>query len=205
MLFNIWNPAKTGADEIRFDVTRANAPRVGSGDREWIAACLKAMGAAANPREWSITACRCYFYSDYTDEDEWLDRWPDTWIVRVKLDGAAPENLPPPSPIPIVVNQKDSTWQYDNVDPNHDRVALLPLLITGAPQKTEPLRKEILNLLPQLGSVETAVEAAGTDRTWLRITVTGALFPDRVDQLEQFLNACRQLNIIVNRNEMDEP
>lgn len=205
MMFNLWDPARIADDEVRFDVTRANMPRVGTGDYEWVAACLDAIGVSAPAREWSIEAARCHFYSDYADEPEWRDRWPDTWIVHVKLDGTAPEDFGPPQAVPRLIDRYDQTWNYAHVDPDHDRVALLLMFWRGAEQKAEAIRGKLLTFLPtELNERIVRIERAGADWTRLRIVATRSLFPDHVEALEAFLRRCREYGLVVNRNEMYE-
>jgi len=204
MIFNLWSQARIGEYEVAFDVTRANIPRVGSGDAEWVAACLDAIGVSGTAQAWSIEAARCHFYSDYAEEPEWRDRWPDTWMVRVKLDGSAPDGLESADPLQKLIDQYDRTWEYGAVDPAHDRRALLVLLVPGSSSEVARLRDQTLALLPsEIPASTQTIESAG--RGWLRqrITVTGPIFPDRIPALESFLQACRQRNMIVNRNQLD--
>ena len=203
MLFNLWSPASAARDEIGFDVTRANVARVGSGDPEWIAACLRALGVEAAARDWSIEAARCHFYSDYAGEPEWRDRWPETWTVRVRLDGAAPPDFGPPASVPTLVDRPDPTWRHGEVDPSHDRNALLVLLFRDGGADPAAARDRLLaSMPPTLGPARTSADRPGGEWLRLRVTLTGDLFPARVEALEQTLRACRRAGAVVNRDDL---
>lgn len=203
MLFNVWNPARLSPDEIGFDVTRANAPRVGSGDPEWIAACLAAVGVRDGAREWSIEAGRCHFYSDYTDESEWQDRWPETWTVRVRLDGPAPADFGRPESVPKLVDRYDRTWRRGEADAGHDRRALLVALFRDAAADPAPIRDCLLaSLSPGLGPAPPTVDRPGGRWMRFRVALAGELFPARVDALEHSLRVWRSAGGVVNRNDL---
>ncbi len=204
MIFNVWNPARTSDDEVAFDVTQANAPRVAAGDANWIASCLRAIGVSAKASGWSIQPARCYFYSDYAEEPEWRDRWPDTWIVKTRLDGRAPDEFGPPSPLPRLVDQYDSTWSYGETDPEHDRTALLILIVRGSIKDASEARDRILTSIPlKLPTPTTIVEKVCADWSRIRILLTGSLFPDQAEPIEKLLLQCRQQNLVINRNQLD--
>lgn len=202
-LFNVWNPARIGDEEVSFDVTRANVPGVSSGDPDWVAACLEAIGVSAPARDWSIQASRCHFYSDYYDEPVWEDRWPETWVVRVRLDGKAPQTFGPPEWVPRNVDRYDRTWENDEVDADHDRTALLLLLLRGQQAEADSVRDHLQAELPAVCSVRsTRVEAAGPDWFRIRILVRDGLFPDLVKELDAVIREGRRQGLVVNRNEL---
>ena len=203
MLFNVWNPARVSAGEVSFDVTRANVARVRSGDAEWIAACLEAIGVAAAARDWSVEAARCHFYSDYADETEWRDRWPETWVVRVRLDGAAPADFGAPASVPRIVDRYDRTWRHGDVDAAHDRNALVVLVLRDRTTEATRVRDRLLaSLPPSVGPAQTSVDRPGGEWMRVRISVTGQLFPEQADALERFLLACRAAGCVVNRSDV---
>lgn len=205
MIFNLWNPAKIDGDRIRFDVTQANMPRVGRGDDPWVRACLSALGVTAPHRTWSIQAARCQFYSDYADEPEWRDRWPETWIVNVELAGAVADDFGALSALPVQIDQYDRSWSYGEVDPDHDRVALLPLLWQGSESDASRISDELIDALrSQVDDVAATIERVGPHSTWLRFVAKGALFPDGVHILDDFLRRCQGHGLITNRNAMME-
>jgi hypothetical protein len=206
MIFNVWSPARVGKSEVAFDVTRANIPRAGRGDAEWIAACLAAIGVEAAARTWSVQAARCYFYSDYTDEEVWEDRWTDTWMVAVQLAGQAPADFGAPDPLPKGVDQYDRTWEHDQVDPGHDRTALLLFLFRGAEDEARRIVEPLVAGLPAgLRASVPRVEAAGPEWTRVRVVVIGQVFPQHVEALEEVIRQAREQGLLVNRNEQDAP
>lgn len=203
MIFNLWSPTRIDAYEVRFDVTQANMPRVGTGDEKWVNACLKALGITAPARSWSIRAARCHFYSDYPDEPEWLDRWPDTWIVRVELAGTAPDDFGAPDPLPVQIDEYDRSWEYGETDPGHDHLALLQLLWHGDAAEAASLADPPIEWLrSEIGDVSVVHERPGGEWSRLRVVAVGNLFPERLDALEDFVRRCREQGLIANRHEM---
>lgn len=201
MIFNLWNPATTNADRIRFDVTRANMPRVGRGDDPWVRACLSALGISTSARTWSIQAARCQFYSDYAEEPEWRDRWPETWIVNVQLAGPTPSEFDAPDGLPIQIDEYDRSWNYGEVDPDHDRVALLLSLWHGSESEAATLSNPLVEFLrPQVDDLTATIERAGANWTWLRFIAKGGAFPERLELLEDFASRCKRHGLIVNHN-----
>jgi hypothetical protein len=205
MLFNIWSPMATAPDEVTFDVTQANAPRVGNGDPDWIAACLDAIGISLPASEWSVQATRCHFYSDYPDEEEWSDRWPETWIVQVTLEDEAPEDFGRPDGSPEQVNQYDETWNYGDFDSDHDRTALLLAFVEGRHEEAIAVRDDLSSQVPGDYEVELArVDTVDPDLHQVRILVRGELFPDRVESIERVLQQAEDRGHVVNRYDVFE-
>jgi hypothetical protein len=124
--------------------------------------------------------------------------------VHVKLNGTASKAGGVAESLPIFVDQYDRTWRHGETDPAHDRAVLLILLLRGSVEDASRIQEHLLALLSGGARVAgTRTESAGADWVRLRIVLTGVIFPDRVELLEDFLNQCRRQDLIVNRNDMD--
>ena len=44
---------------------------------------LADLGIKLPLKSWSIDPYRSKYYSDYAEEEDWRDRWPIVWLVRV--------------------------------------------------------------------------------------------------------------------------
>ncbi|HEY8428247.1 MAG TPA: hypothetical protein VIL20_07725 [Sandaracinaceae bacterium] len=166
-------------------------------------AALASLGIDATPRSWSIQPARCHFDSDYPDESEWEDRWPDMWIVRVAVDGQVPPTFDELD-LPTQVEETDGSWEYDFVDPGHDRVALLQFDWRGVEAPGGSVYARLEPLRAELGDLSVEEERAGEGWTRMRVVATGDLFPERVRMLEAFLEQCRTAGLIVHRWGLDE-
>ncbi|HWI06245.1 MAG TPA: hypothetical protein VNT54_01865 [Solirubrobacteraceae bacterium] len=137
VLFLLWNASSTQAAVLAFDVTRANLPRIGRGDRGWLAAACRALGAepvATAPR---VIAARSSYFSDYPADEAPQDRWPDCWMIEAATTGApAAKQDCGGAPVPLAA--LDPSWQGAR-DPAHDARALI-VAVGSAGAARETLR-----------------------------------------------------------------
>jgi hypothetical protein len=199
VIFKLWNPRQIATDQLAFDVTRANIPRVATGDPNWIADCLQALGVATSARAWDIQAARCHFYSDYPDEPDWRDRWPETWIVRVSLGSETHLDLGAAALRPTWLDSYDRTWIHEESSPAHNLNALLLLFSRCSPGEAPRVRDRLLSSLPpELGVPATWLDQPVPNWVRLRMLISGTLFSERVELLEQLLLLCRRQELLVN-------
>ena len=122
-LFLLWNAFPRRPAGVSFDVTRANVPRVGRPEPGWLAAALRALDIAGSPRRSDVTAARSSYFSDYLEEDEPENRWPDCWTIQATLVEGYPAE-PRPRVAPVGLAALDGSWDGAR-DPAHDERALL--------------------------------------------------------------------------------
>lgn len=133
-VFNLWHARTIDADAVAFDVTRANVPRLAQGDLQWMSTALRALGVDGTPKNWTIIRSRSHYFSDYRRADAtWADRWPEAWLVLVRVE----EKVPPTSPSlrPVALSELDSTYAY-GADDRHTRHATI--IAVGAPDAVPP-------------------------------------------------------------------
>ena len=86
--FALWN---VGIDDngsvVHFDVTALEFQGLGDGTQEQVQEFLMRLGIAARPKAWNVEA-RCSPYFDRTSaaSDDFRDRFPQFWQVKVETD-----------------------------------------------------------------------------------------------------------------------
>jgi hypothetical protein len=206
-IFNLWNVYFPGDDTCEFDVTMANAPKINQGTREFIAACLKALGVPNPPGDWHIRPFRSQFYSDYSSPGEaWEDRWARGWEVKVRLDGPTQNLASRLAEFPQHVDMLDETWDGVGEDPRHDSTSLLVAVFKDDEQGTQQIGDEILvwaNRERPGGIAHVSVHSFDPLRGQLRVWFSDIAFPDWVPIGEKLKERCRELGGLVNRRDLD--
>ena len=110
----MWDPhvMKEEPKTLRFVLTRGDADSILQGTREFMEALSKDIGVAVNVESWTIEPSRSQYYSEYLDEEEWLDTWQLIWNVRL----VATENieaLPARKVAWIETNATDASWTFE--------------------------------------------------------------------------------------------
>jgi hypothetical protein len=171
-LFNLWHARDEGEeDAVSFDVTRTNVPSIDSADRHWIEEALRALGIAAEARKWEVTSSRSHYFSDYRSPDEdWMDRWPLFWVVRVSVAGHIRHEPLSLRPVPFGVLDSTSTGEPDTRHEEHATI-----IAVGPPG-------QVPEEIPELGGSSTLREVDGA-RSQLRLEVRAEL-PAEIERLE---------------------
>jgi hypothetical protein len=200
-LFNLWNFFQLTDQCCEFDVTMANMPRMREGTAEWISECLSAFGLNLPARSWEVMPFRSYYFSSYPYDEDWRDRWPEGWTVRVNFDSRI--DVPnKPLNLPIQIDTPDTTWDGEFKDPRHNNTALLISNHRTSLTFVEQLANEIVIQAGASGKLssqpELSIVSFGDDRHQLRIIFHGVTFPNLVDTLENLLDLCKQQGGTIN-------
>ncbi len=139
MFFNLWNLFRYPDETFELDVTRAETFRLGRGSEAWVRAALSAAGVPLGPFRSRTVPCRAAYYSDYPDDREWRNQWPECWVVEVEPKGPSPiwEN--------VLSVEPTSLEELDQVD-------------AGGDESQESLQRTVL-LIADFQMDRTAVEA----------------------------------------------
>jgi hypothetical protein len=110
----IWDPHVISDDPktLRFILTRGDADAILEGTREFMEALSKDIGLELKVERWVIDPARTQYYSEYLDEEEWLDTWQIVWNVRL----TATQNIgsiPAQKVAWIETNATDASWSTD--------------------------------------------------------------------------------------------
>jgi hypothetical protein len=185
--FNLWNFYQY-SDYYEFDVTQAETWGLQAGTREWVAACLAAGGVDLAIRSWEITPGRAFYYSDYTHDTDWRDRWTRCWTVRVYADSEMLLTTNELSYAPLSVIESDSTWDEAAPDPRLDRSALLIIDYQADAAFVEQQCQAVL-AQAALDNTDSHSEIRhyGEQLHQLRLRLVGELFPSHAKQLDSLI------------------
>ncbi|MCP3169234.1 hypothetical protein [Myxococcus qinghaiensis] len=197
-MFNLWSPYLDSSGTLWFDITCANMPRLNKGSREWMDACLRSLDIPTGvARSWTVHPLRALFYSDYRGHDDWLDRWPATWTVQVEL--SAHQGLQVvPSEVPVLVDERDSTWDGDYDEATHGSTALIIAAFPRGVLSLEPLKRAVLRG-PLEGAVrDVSLRPVSSRNHQVRVLVGVEDFARSAPALEAMVEAFEQRGGKVN-------
>lgn len=122
----IWDPHVINEEPktLRFVLTRGDADSILQGTREFMEALSKDIVVALNVESWTIEPCRSQYYSEYLDEEEWLDTWQLIWSVRLVANGNI-ESVPAKKVAWIETNATDASWAFEKRLPDDAAVSCL--------------------------------------------------------------------------------
>ncbi|MBC7421948.1 MAG: hypothetical protein H7334_00680 [Ferruginibacter sp.] len=85
---------------------------IGPGSKNFFDQIFQDLKISADPKSWNVEPCRCDYYSDFPDEEEWEDVWRVTWKARVITKGNI-GMIPLMKSIFIESIAEDENWIYE--------------------------------------------------------------------------------------------
>jgi len=187
--FMLWNPSMhADGGGCSFDVRPADFVGLERGTRELVDEFLNNLGIGARADDWTVSPFRCSYFAQAPDEDDWRDRYPRAWRVRVRFP--AGQVLPfTPLPWGYFRNEEgfDSTWTEDDDETEFSSVSAV--VIADFPAADFHGAGELGLDLSGVATVEQSAFAQGFVQ--VRFDLGALELPREAGRLEMLLAACR--------------
>lgn len=110
--FTLWHPVvQEDRKGCGFDVKPHGFSQLNRGSRELIEGFLDALKIDATPSRWRVDPFCSPYYRDDMESDNWLDKYPMAWHVRVRFSKALAKSVPPIYLGPYPSDAEDSSWE----------------------------------------------------------------------------------------------